>query len=74
VSANDAQGYTYRGRFQNADQASALGYEGSQKIHSALTWLVKYQGTYIGNQDKRTFVCWNAAGKKTPDIMDMLEF
>jgi CRISPR-associated protein Csd1 len=74
VSANDAQGYTYRGRFQNADQASALGYEGSQKIHSALTWLVKNQGTYIGNQDKRTFVCWNAAGKKTPDIMDMLDF
>jgi CRISPR-associated protein Csd1 len=72
VSANDAQGYTYRGRFQNAEQACALGYESSQKIHSALTWLVKNQGAYIGNQDKRTFVCWNPVGKKTPDILNPL--
>lgn len=74
VSANDAQGYTFRGRFQNAEQASALGYEASQKIHSALTWLVKKQGAYVGNTDKRTFVCWNPKGKKTPNILDALGF
>jgi CRISPR-associated protein Csd1 len=74
VSANDMQGYTFRGRFQNAEQACALGYESSQKIHSALTWLVKKQGAYVGNTDKRTFVCWNPEGKKTPDILDALDF
>lgn len=70
VSANDAQGYTYRGRFRDAEQSYALSYEASQKIHSALTWLVKKQGASIGSQDKRTFICWNPEGKKTPDIFD----
>lgn len=70
VSANDGQGYTYRGRFQNAKQAYALSYEASQKIHSALTWLTKTQGEMIGTQDKRTFVCWNPQGKSTPALLD----
>ena len=52
VSANDGQGYTYRGRFQDAGQSYALSYEASQKIHSALTWLVKKQGAYVGSQDR----------------------
>ena len=70
VSANDGQGYTYRGRFQNAEQAYALSYEASQKMHSALTWLAKTQGTFIGSQDKRIFLCWNPQGKKTPGMFD----
>lgn len=70
VSANDSQGYTYRGRFQNAEQSYALSYETSQKIHSALTWLTKCQGETVGTQDKRTFICWNPEGKKTPAILD----
>ena len=70
VSANDNQGYTYRGRFQNAEQACVLSYEASQKIHSAITWLARKQGVAIGSQDKRTFICWNPGGKKTPDIFD----
>ncbi len=68
VSANDGQGYTYRGLFHNAGQAYALSYEASQKIHSALTWLIKRQGVTIGTKEKRTFVCWNPRGKKVPDI------
>lgn len=72
VSANDAQGYTYRGRFRDAEQSYALSYEASQKIHSALTWLVKKQGVSIGSQNKRTFICWNPEGKKTPDLFDEL--
>ena len=63
VSANDSSGYTFRGRFREAEQACALSYEASQKIHSALAWLVKNQGETIGNS--RTFVCWNPQGKKT---------
>ncbi len=72
VSANDGQGYTYRGRFLDAGQAYTLSYEASQKIHSALTWLVKKQGAFIGTQDKRTFICWNPKGKKVPDIFGEL--
>lgn len=73
VSANDAHGYTYRGRFQNAEQSYVLSYEASQKIHSALTWLVKKQGVYVGSRDKRMFLCWNPEGKKIPDIFESLE-
>ncbi len=67
VSANDSRGYTYRGRFQNAEQASAFSYEASQKIHSALTGLIKQHGVPVGNTDKRTFVCWNPKGKEVRD-------
>lgn len=74
VSANDGQGYSYRGRFQSAEQSYALSYEASQKVHSALTWLVKKQGVYVGTKDKRTFICWNPKGKKTPDILDAFSF
>lgn len=70
MSANDNQGFTYRGRFQNAGQAVALSYEVSQKIHSALTWLAKNQGASIGTKDKRTFICWNPDGKTIPDAFD----
>ena len=73
VSANDNQGYTYRGRFQDAGQAFALSYEASQKIHSALTWLAKSQGASIGTKDKRTFICWNPEGKALPDTFDEFE-
>lgn len=71
ISANDVRGYTYRGRFQNAEQACTISYEASQKIHSALTWLAKTQGAFIGKQDKRTFICWNPEGKKIPDIFNV---
>ncbi len=74
ISTNDDKGYTYRGRFENESQPYALGYESSQKIHSALTWLVKKQGVHSGSQSKRTFVCWNSQGKKTPNILEPFEF
>ena len=73
VSANDTQGFVYRGRFRNSEEAYSLSYETSQKIHSALTWLAKRQGVSIGTTDKRTFICWNPEGKETPDILNPLE-
>lgn len=74
ISANDAQGFTYRGRFQDAEQACALSYEASQKIHSALTWLAKTQGVPVGSKAKRTFICWNPENKKLPGLMDEFGF
>ncbi len=59
ISANDTSGFTYRGRFTSEEQASAIGYESSQKAHNALRWLVADQGVMFGN---RTFVCWNPQG------------
>lgn len=65
ISANDNSGFTYRGRFLSPQQAYTLSYEASQKIHSALVWLIKNQGVSMSS---RFFVCWNPNGKKTPDI------
>ncbi|MCR4802639.1 MAG: type I-C CRISPR-associated protein Cas8c/Csd1 [Lachnospiraceae bacterium] len=71
ISANDDKGFTFRGRFTQGKEALTVGYESSQKIHAALTWLVANQGSYAGIKDKRTFVCWNPKGKSTPDILSL---
>lgn len=73
ASLNDKKGFVYRGRFRNSEEAYSLSYEASQKIHSALTWLVKKQGVSIGAEYKRTFICWNPEGKKAPDLFNPLD-
>lgn len=70
VSANDQSNFTFRGRFTAAAQASAVGYEATQKAHSALTWLIARQGVVAGAQDRRTYVCWNPNGKKVVNLDD----
>ena len=59
ISANDSSGFTYRGRFTEARQASSIGYTASQKAHSALRWLSVNHGVIWGG---RTFLCWNPEG------------
>lgn len=44
ISSNDESGFSYRGRFQNKEQALSVSYLYSQKIHNALKWLVAQQG------------------------------
>lgn len=64
ISANDTANFTFRGRFQNAEEACSVSYEVSQKAHNALKWLVDNQGHYYGG---RMVVCWSSAGKQIPD-------
>lgn len=68
ISANDTQGFTYRGRFEKPEEACIIGYDTTQRVHNALTWLVKKQGISFGNTEKRTYVCWNPLGKRVPEI------
>lgn len=63
ISANDNSGFTFRGRFDEDWQAASVGYESSQKAHSALRWLASNQGVILGG---RTFLCWNPEGLKIP--------
>ncbi len=70
ISANDDYGYTYRGRFSEAEQACTISYEASQKSHRILSWLASNQGIIIGSMDKRTYICWNPNGKEIPSIED----
>lgn len=70
VSANDSTDFTYRGRFFNSDEAYAVGYDVSQKVHNALRWIVANQGVTIGTKDNRSFVCWNPGGKNILSIYE----
>ncbi|MDR1885595.1 MAG: type I-C CRISPR-associated protein Cas8c/Csd1 [Synergistaceae bacterium] len=67
ISSNDSSGFTFRGRFTSADQACSIGYEVSQKAHSALRWLVHRQAW---RNDDQVIVAWEVSGKKVPMFME----
>lgn len=64
ISSNDKDGFTYRGRFEKPEQAVTIGFDASQKAHSALRWLIRRQGTHVGGQ---TVVAWAVSGEPIPD-------
>nr|VFK57753.1 MAG: CRISPR-associated protein, Csd1 family [Candidatus Kentron sp. TUN] len=64
ISSNDTAGYTFRGRFLEADEAAGVGIQVTQKAHNALRWLVARQGYRNGDQ---VIVAWSMAGKPVPD-------
>lgn len=66
ISANDSTGFTFRGRFSEAEQACAVGFDVSQKAHSALRWLIRRQA--FRNNDQ-VVVAWHVAGAAIPDPM-----
>ena len=66
ISSNDTEGYTFTGRFLDAEQAASLGYIASQKAHSALRWLIARQGYPNGDQ---AIVAWAVSGKPIPRVV-----
>lgn len=69
ISANDSDGYTFRGRFTDGKsdygkQVCTVGFEASQKAHSALRWLISRQGY---RNDDQVIVSWAIAGVPVPD-------
>ncbi len=66
ISSNDKSGYTFRGRFETAEEAASVSTEVSAKAHSALRWLIGRQG--IRNGDQVT-VAWAISGKEIPSPM-----
>ena len=62
ISANDTNGFTYRGRFWDKAQPVSLGYITSQKAHLALRWLIQKQGY---TQDDAAIVAWIVEGSKS---------
>ena len=57
ISANDSQNFTYRGRFITKEEAFAVGNETSQKLHNALKWIIRKQGTFF---DTLAIVSWES--------------
>jgi len=64
ISSNDTSGFTFRGRFTDADQACGVGFEITQKAHAALRWLISRQGYRNGDQ---AIVAWATSGTEIPD-------
>ncbi|WP_025328950.1 type I-C CRISPR-associated protein Cas8c/Csd1 [Bibersteinia trehalosi] len=63
ISSNDTAGYTFRGRFETAEEAASISTEVSAKAHSALRWLISRQGIRNGEQ---VTVAWAISGEKVP--------
>lgn len=66
LSSNDKNGFTYLGRFMDANQALSLGYAQSQKAHNTLRWLIQRQGTRIGKD--WTLVAWSIKSADAPPV------
>ncbi|PSW75490.1 type I-C CRISPR-associated protein Cas8c/Csd1 [Photobacterium sp. GB-50] len=67
ISSNDKDGYTYRGRFFDSQQAATVSFEVTQKAHNTLRWLIDRQGYRNGDQ---VIIAWAV---NQPDIPQPLE-
>ena len=67
VSANDSSGFTYRGRFQTAEEAFVLGRETTEKAHAALKYLIRRQAYRNGDQ---VLLCFGTGGVAVPKPTD----
>lgn len=67
ISANDTNGFTFRGLFETSHEAANISYEVSQKAHNALKWLIRRQGEII---DNRVFLVWSVSGETLPSPED----
>lgn len=74
ITIDDGCGFTFLGRFTYPDQAATVGFEITQKAHSALRWLMSRQG-YV--EDDLGIVAWAVSGAKviqpTDDPIDALD-
>jgi CRISPR-associated protein Csd1 len=61
ITIDDGCGFTFLGRFTYPDQAATVGFETTQKAHSALRWLMSRQG-YV--KDDLGVVAWAVSGAK----------
>ncbi len=67
ISANDKNGFTFRGRFIDSDQACGVGLDVSHKSHYALLWLISRQGY---KRDDIAIVAWATSGALVPQPTD----
>ncbi|WP_294520188.1 type I-C CRISPR-associated protein Cas8c/Csd1 [uncultured Pseudoflavonifractor sp.] len=65
ISSNDSTNFTFRGRFETAGEALSIGYETTQKAHSALRWLVGRQGIQNGDQ---AILVWGTENEPIPPV------
>ena len=67
ISSDDKNGFSFRGRFNRAEQSCSIGYVLTQKAHCALRWLIGNQGY---SNEGLTIVSWTIDDKDVPNFMD----
>lgn len=70
ISSNDTSGYTFRGRFIDADQACGVGFVVTQQAHKALQWLLDFERKQAFRNGSQVIVAWAVSGKSLPDLFD----
>ncbi len=70
VSANDASGFTFRGRFtdEKGTQAVGVSFEVTQKAHNALRWLISRQERHRNGD--QVYVAWAISGQSIPSPLE----
>lgn len=68
ISSNDTSGYTFRGRFMDADQACGVGFVVTQQAHKALQWLLSFERGQAFRNGNQVVVAWAVSGKSLPDL------
>ena len=59
ISSNDLGGFTFLGRFTDADQALGVGFEVTQKAHNALRWLLDKNRKQAFRNGDQAVVAWS---------------
>ena len=67
ISSNDKEGFTYLGRFEEANQATTISAEVSHKAHAALRWLIDRQTTARNNE--QVTIAWAISCTSVPSPM-----
>ena len=70
ISANDANNFTFRGRFKDSTQAVSIGYETSQKAHQFLRYLITDRGIVCGEQVILSFTVGSVKNNLPPPLDD----
>ena len=69
LSADDPDGFTYRGRFLSGEQAFSLGFETTSKANNAFKWLISSRN----GKTERTILTWDTRGTAVPQVQERLE-
>ena len=67
ISSNDLNGFTFLGRFTDAEQALSVGFKVTQKAHNALRWLLDKNRKQAYRNGDQVVIAWSVSGKTLPD-------
>ena len=72
-SSNDSEEYTFRGNvFTDPNQLPQISFKSSQKIHSALRWLLDTHAIRLSSDKERYLIVFDQENKRTNELVSAL--